>query len=324
MNKFGWAYIGCGGIAQGTANELIQTEDNEIVAVWNRTHSKADDFVKKYGGEVFDTPEKAITAPGVEGVYINVNNDLHEYYTKMCINLKKPVLCEKPFTVNAQAAKEVFNYASKQGVYVSEAMWTWHNKVALKVKEWVSSGVIGDINEVTSAFEVALLNEPVNPRLTTPSMLGGALMDLGVYSIRYTYELFGLPKKIDCTGVVNQVDHEEKIAFDYGSFKAKMSVAMNKAGGHFYEIKGTKGSICVPHFHMAKEATLTVGEKFETYSIDDLLYGRQFSNVAEDIRLGRKEGKHVSSRSTIEVMELLDECRRQMGLVYPKEKEATE
>lgn len=324
MNKFGWAYIGSGGIAQGTASELVQTEGNQIAAVWNRTQSKAENFVKKYGGTVYETPEEAITAPGVEAVYINVNNDLHEHYTRMCIDLNKPVLCEKPFAVNAQAAKDVFNYAKTKDVYVSEAMWTWHNTVALKVKEWINSGIIGEITEVDSAFEVALLNEPVNPRLTTSSMLGGALMDLGVYNIRYTYELFGLPKTVDCEGVVEEVDYEEKITFDYGSFKAKLSVAMNKTGGHFYEIKGNKGSISIPQFHMAKEAILTVADNVKTYSTDDLLYGRQFSNVAEEIRSQRKEGKYISSQSTIEVMELLDECRRQMGLIYPQEQVGTE
>lgn len=67
-DKFGWAYIGCGGIAHSTAKELIEGSDNKIVAVWNRTERKAEEFVNKYGGKVYKTPEEAINAPGVEGV----------------------------------------------------------------------------------------------------------------------------------------------------------------------------------------------------------------------------------------------------------------
>lgn len=52
MTKFGWAYIGCGGIAHTTAKELVQTEDNQIVAVWNRTKSKAEEFANEFGGIV--------------------------------------------------------------------------------------------------------------------------------------------------------------------------------------------------------------------------------------------------------------------------------
>ena len=319
MNKFGWSYIGCGGIAHGTAKELVQTEDNQIVAVWNRTKSKAEDFAKEYGGTVYDTAEEAINAPGVEGVYVNVNGDMHAEFTNLAIKNKKPVLCEKPFTVNAEESKVIFDYAKREDVYVSEAMWTWHNATALKVKEWVKSGVIGDIQSVESAFEVPLVNDSTNPRLTTPSMLGGALMDLGVYNVRYCYEIFGLPEQIECDARMDEVDYSETITFEYPGFKANNLVSMERAGGHYFEIKGTKGSISVPKFHMAQEATLKTEDKEETFKVDDLLYGKQFSNVAAEIRAGLKEGEKIPAKSTIEVMSLLDECRRQMGLVYPQE-----
>lgn len=319
MSGFGWAYIGCGGIAHGTAKELLQTEDNQIVAVWNRTKSKAEGFAKEFGGTVYDTAEEAINAPGVEGVYVNVNGDKHAEYTNLAIKNKKAVLCEKPFTVNAKETKAIFDYAREEGVYVSEAMWTWHNETALQVKEWVKSGVIGDIVSADSAFAVPLVNNSTNPRLTTPSMLGGALMDLGVYNIRYCYELFGIPEQIECKAKMNEVDYSENITFEYPGFKAHMFVSMEEDGGHFFEIKGTKGSISVPKFHMAKEAILKTEDKEETFKIDNLLYGKQFSNVAAEIRAGLKEGEKISAQSTIEVMALMDECRKQMGLVYPQE-----
>lgn len=324
MKKFGWAYIGCGGIARTTAKELVQTNDNEIVAVWNRTQSKAIAFAEDFGGKVYETAEEAIDAPEVEGVYVNVNNDMHEIYTRLAIEKGKPVLCEKPFAVNEKAAKAIFDYAREKDVYVSEAMWTWHNDTALKVKEWVESGVLGDIQSVSSAFEVPLVSNSTNPRLTTPSMLGGALMDLGVYNIRYCYELFGLPEHIDCEARMEEVDYSETITFDYPGFKAINFVSMEKEGGHYFEIKGTKGSIYVPQFHMAKTATLKTEDKEETFEVDDLLYGKQFSNVAAEIRADKKEGEKISAKGTIEVMSLLDECRRQMGLVYPQEKQNEE
>ena len=65
MEKFRWAYIGCGDIAQITAKELF---DGEIVAVWNRTPERAQGFVKKFGGKTYPTAEEAITAPGVASV----------------------------------------------------------------------------------------------------------------------------------------------------------------------------------------------------------------------------------------------------------------
>ena len=324
MKKFGWAYIGCGGIARTTAKELVQTDDNKIVTVWNRTQSKAVAFAEDFGGKVYETAEEAINAPEVEGVYVNVNNDMHETYTRLAIEKGKPVLCEKPFAVKKKAAKAIFDYAREKDVYVSEAMWTWHNDTALKVKEWIESGVLGDLESVSSAFEVPLVNGSTNPRLTTPAMLGGALMDLGVYNVRYCYELFGLPEQIDCEARMEAVDYSETITFNYPGFKAINLVSMEKEGGHYFEIKGTKGSIYVPQFHMAKTATLKTEDKEETFEVDDLLYGKQFSNVAAEIRAGKKESEKISAKSTIEVMALLDECRSQMGLVYPQEKQNDE
>ncbi|GEK91657.1 Gfo/Idh/MocA family protein [Alkalibacterium kapii] len=320
MDSFGWAYIGCGSIAQTTAKELMQTDDQKIVAVWNRTRSKAEDFVDKYGGVVYDSAEEAINGAGVEGVYVKVNGDKHAEYTNLAIKNGKAVLCEKPFAMNKIVTKEVFDYAEAQDVYVSEAMWTWHNDTALKVKEWVKSGVIGKPIAVNCTFAVPLLEESSNPRLTTASMLGGALLDLGVYTVRYCYELFGLPETIHCEGVVKKVDYSETITFQYSDYKAHLFISMTEDAGHYFEIKGTQGTIYAPNFHAAKHANLKVDGRQEVFETNDLLYAKQFINVAKDIRLGRKESEKVTAQSTIDVMGLLDECRRQMELVYPEEK----
>lgn len=318
MTKFGWAYIGCGGIAHTTAKELVQTEDNQIVAVWNRTKSKAEEFANEFGGIVYDTAEEAINAVGVEGVYVNVTGDKHAEYTLLSIKNKKPVLCEKPFTVNAEKTKEIFGYARQNNTYVSEAMWTWHNETALQVKEWVQSGVVGEIKDVECLFMVPLLKQGDIPRLTKPEMLGGALMDLGVYAIRYCYELFGTPDSIQCVGDVREVDYSETITFHYPGFKATMRISMIEEGEHYFEIKGSKGSIMIPNFHTSKQAFLHT-DRVERFEMDGLLYGKQFSNVAAEIRAGKKEGEKISAKSTLDVMALMDECRKQMGLVFPQE-----
>jgi len=319
MEKFGWAYIGCGSIAHRTATELVQTDDNKIVAVWNRTKSKAEDFAEEFGGVVYDTAQEAINAPGVEGVYVAVNGDKHAKYTELAIKNKKPVLCEKPFTFNKEKTEELFDYAKENDVYISEAMKTWHNETALKVKEWVDANRVGEIKSVAFAYAVPMLQHSTNPRLTTPSMLGGALLDIGVYAVRYCYELFGLPEGIECEADMHEVDHAEKIRFQYPGFVANMHVSMVEDAGHFLKIEGTEGSISVPEFHVAKKATLKSADKVETFVTDDLIFGRQFSNVAAEIRAGKKESDYIPAQSTIDVMGLLDECRRQMGLVYPQE-----
>ena len=317
---FGWAFIGCGGIAATVASELEKDGCGKIVSAWNRTKSRAEAFVARFGGAVYDTAKEAITAPGVEGVYIATTHDMHGFFTKLCVEHNVPVLCEKPFTVNRKEAQEVFDLAREKKVYVSEAMWTWHNAPALIVRDWVKSGKVGDIKSVSLSFAFPMLKSSTNPRLTSLDLIGGALMDIGIYPVRYAYELFGMPQKITARGeLLNGVDISEKITMDYGSFRAELTVSMQEALGEELVIKGTDGTIRVPNFHMTKTGKLT-GKYQEKFEIDALLYATQFRQVAEEIRSGKTESAFCPVRSTLDTMALLDECRRQMGVVYPNEK----
>jgi predicted dehydrogenase len=319
--KFGWVYIGCGGIAETTAKQLLKEGSGHIVAVWNRTRQRAERFVKKYGGKVYATPEEAILSPEADGVYIATTADTHAYFAKLAISLGKPVLCEKPFTVNYSQAKEVFDLAEQKGVYVAEAMWTWYNNSAITVKSWIKDNKIGDIKSAKGALVLPLKYLSNCKRLLSPELIGGALMDVGVYPIRYMYELFGMPKKLYCTGKVKGgVDLTERVIMDYTTFKATADVSIEKPRPETLKVKGSLGQIKVPSFHCTKSAYLKAGEKVH-FKEDVLLYGQQFKRVAEEITQGRKYSAFCSPKSTLEVMQLLDECRKQLKVTFPCEQQ---
>lgn len=321
MKKFGWAYIGCGDIAQITAKEVLASGDGEIVAVWNRTEQRAQEFVKRFGGKLYATAEEAIDADGVDGVYIAVTADQHMKYMKLCITHGKPVLCEKPFTVNASQAEEIFRLASQQRVYVAEAMWTWHNATARMVKAWVDSGLLGNIKEVNVAYSFPMIKFSKKPRHLQAELIAGALLDIGVYCIRYAYELFGMPKNIICKGRLwHGFDLGEKVTLEYDGFCVHMTIARDENDGEKFEITGEKGSILVPMFHAAKRAVLR-GDVSAKIKDTSLLYGTQFSNVAQEILQGYTESQIISPKGTIDCLTILDKCRNQMGLVYPCEKD---
>jgi predicted dehydrogenase len=319
MKKFGWVFIGCGGIAEKTAKEILKDGSGEIVAVWNRTKSRAEKFVTRFGGKVYDTPQEAITAPNADGVYVATTADTHAHFTKLAISLGKPVLCEKPFTVNIKEAEEVFALAEEKNIYVAEAMWTWFNDTALKVREWVNDKKVGKVKEVKASFGFPMIHLSTRNRLITPALIGGALMDIGIYPLRYVYELFGLPKKISCKGkIVGGVDYTEKVIMDYGDFKATIDVSIQKIVGETLKITGSEGSISVPIYHKAKVSKLT-GKHKEKFKDNSLFYAQQFKRVAEEIVSGKKQSTFCPKQSTLDTMRLLDECRKQMGVIYPQE-----
>lgn len=319
MKKFRWAYIGCGAIAVTTAKEISKTSDNEVYAVWNRSKQRAKEFAKKFKCKVYENVEDMLKDPNVDGVYIALTHDKHFEYMKKCIKYHKPVLCEKPFTINAKEAKKIFKYAEKEKVYVSEAMWTWHNKTALKVKSWLKDKKIGSIIEVNCEYRVPIAKYIKTTRLMDYHRAGGALLDIGVYPLRYSLELFGRSNKIECTGrFSNNVDLGEVVIFYYDDFIIYHDIAMDVNTSEYYSIKGEKGEINIPFFHCAKKAFLR-GEHKEKFVIEDNLYAKQFSNVANEIRKGLTTSKFIRPEMTIACMEIMDECRKKMNFLYPSE-----
>lgn len=316
---FNWCFIGAGNITCRVAKELVKSKTNCIFSIWNRTYEKAEKFAKEFGAIAYHTLEEALNDPHIDGFYIALTNDLHAEYMKKCIEHHKPVLCEKPFTGNRKEAEEVFELAKKNKVYVSEAMWTWHNKTAIQVREWLKE--IGPIKSVECEFSfIGVSKEYVVNRLVDVNKYGGALLDIGVYGVRYSLELFGLPKEIECHGDISHgVDLSEEIVFSYDGFKVKHRFAVNDDYGSRYIIKGERGTIEVPTFQRAKKATLKT-EKTSVVTDDSDLYEIQFSNVAKEIKDGLLESKFVTKENTLLCMALMDECRRQMGVVFPDEK----
>lgn len=311
---FGWAFLGTGNIAEQVADELLLEEGLHLVSCWNRTGERAEKFAKKYGCRAYATPEEALKAEGVHAAYIAVTADKHLDYIRLCLNAGIPVLCEKPFTVNSKEAEEAFALAKEKGVYLVEAMWTWFNAPALTVKSWLEQ--LGKIKKVTAKYCVPISS---NPRLVDPVRLGGALVDIGVYPIRYSYELFGAPNSIVCQGTIEGgVDHKEHITLGYDGFTAELSVNMDEWLGEEFCIEGEKGSIRVPFFHCAEEAFFS-GEGEQHFEDKSKKYGVELRRVSEEIAAGKQESAFISPKSTLDVMRILDECRRQMGLVYPSE-----
>ena len=102
---FGWAFLGCGNIAGQVADELVKEEGQKIVSCWNRSPERAEQFAQKYGTKAYATAEDALKAEGVCAAYIAVTADKHLDYIRLCLNAGVPVLCEKPFTVNAGEAE---------------------------------------------------------------------------------------------------------------------------------------------------------------------------------------------------------------------------
>lgn len=319
MSKFRWAYIGSGHIAAKTANEIIKG-NHIITSVYGRNFESAVDFAQKYGAQAFVDFDKAVDRADVDGVYIATPHTSHVDYAVRAMELGKPVLCEKPVGVTTKDVDILIDTAKRNGVYFCEAMWTWFCDVALKVKEWVDAKAIGEINDVTINYAFPGICKPKNSRVLMPSTAGGALLDIGIYPITYCYNLFGMPKNIICNGTLkNGIDIKETVILEYDSFKCTLNMSLCTVKENCL-IKGSEGEISLPvFFHMASKAILKnkSGKSVFEGKTD---YFTEFTRASEEILSGKTESDYIPFAATKSCMEIMDECRRQMNLVYPFEK----
>ena len=323
MEPFKWAYIGSGNIARPTAAN-ISKGNHKIVSVFSRNLEKAKALAYQYGAKAFSDFDSAVNSDEVDGVYIATPHTSHVDYAVRAMELGKPVLCEKPVGVSLKDVDTLIAAAQKQQVYFCEAMWTWFSDVALTVKKWVQSGEIGDVQhvEIHYAFPGILMSK--NSRVLTPETAGGALLDIGIYPITYCYNLFGVPEALHCRGTLkNGIDIKELVTLDYKGFSCKLHMSLCSLKESCM-IVGTKGKISLPSFfHMASKAILynDNGKQVFRGKTD---YLTEFTRAAEEIRAGKTQSQYIPFAATRACMKIMDECRRQMHLVYPFETEKGE
>lgn len=318
MQSFNWAYIGNGNIAYTTAKDILRG-DHKIVSVYGRNAEKSKAFADKFGAEAFADFESAVNRHDVDGVYIATPHTAHVDYAVKAMKLGKPVLCEKPVGVSLNDVETLIEASKETNSYFCEAMWTWFSDVALTVKKWVQSGEIGEIKDVKMSFAFPGILKDKSSRVLTPETAGGALLDVGIYPITYCYNLFGAPERIACKGKIKGgIDLSETVTLYYKSFKCTLKMSLCRASENCV-IKGTKGVIKMPFFHMASKAMLkTKGKKQVFEGKTDYL--TEFTRAAEEIKSGKNESAYIPFEATRECMKIMDECRRQMNLVYPFEK----
>lgn len=318
MTKFRWAYIGSGNIANSTAKDI--TRGNHIItSVFSRNEVKGKAFAEKYNANYYNDFETAVNRDDVDAVYIATPHTAHVDYAVTAMKFGKPVLCEKPVGVCLSDVNTLVNTAKSENVYFCEAMWTWFSDVALTVKKWVQSNEIGDIKEVEINYMFPGILMPKTSRVLMPETAGGALLDVGIYPITYCYNLFGMPKNIICNGKIkNGIDLSETVVLEYDGFKCTLNMSLCRLKENCI-IKGTKGKISLPaFFHMASKVVLKNDKGTKTFT-GKTDYLTEFTRSSEEIKNGKIESEFIPFEATENCMKIMDECRRQMNLVYPFE-----
>ena len=324
MIEFSVGILGCGYIAGKIAETLNELEGFRVAAVAAREESRAKEFAEKYNvPKAYGSYEELIKDDEVELVYVATVNTNHALWAKNCIDAGKPVLVEKPFSYNAVTATQVIQYARDKKVFIGEAMWTRFVPLMDRLREILKKGTIGPVRYVTTSMGYNLRDRE---RLIRPEMAGGALLDLGVYTIQMVaLAMGGMPQSMasSMVGVSTGVDGMETIqmTFPRGEGATAVVSMMNKLDNRTViygvegriEIEGTNDPTALSVFDRDGEL---IGEYLPP---DNQINGYEYQFLAarEAIITGKPEMEQMKHIETAQMLSFMDALRSTWNLRFP-------
>ena len=324
--EFKWGILGTGGIARAFARDLTFLNNHIVAAVGSRTQEKAEEFAIEFPGcTAHGSYEKLVTNPEIDAIYVATPHPMHLTNTILALKAGKPVLCEKPFSINASQARAMVEASIENNVALLEAMWMRFLPHIHQVRKIITSGVLGDIISVTADHGQRLADQGI-ARLVEPSLAGGALLDLGIYPVSFAHMVLGVPEKVQASAVMTDkgVDASTSILFTYASgAQAILTTTMIAQTPCRAVVSGVNGWLEIDRtfynpttmrVHLYDGTTTEYPSNYQGHGLREQAI--EFANI---VWTGKFESEYLTHKHTLEIMELMDLIRDKIGLKYPGE-----
>ncbi len=323
MRQFNFAILGAGSIAEKMASSVIHMPQIIPYGIASRDLDRAKAFSEKFGFHNFyGSYDEMLRDPKIDLVYVATPHSHHYEHSMMCLHNGKHVLCEKAFTVNALQAEKLINYAKSNKLLIAEAMWTRYLPMSRTINELIESGVIGKISLLSANLGYLISDKE---RLIKPELAGGALLDVGVYTLNFASMILG--KKIvnstsTCSYFNSGVDAQGSITllFEGGEMAVLYfsAVAQTDRLGIVY---GDKGTIVVENINNPEMIHVynLDRQKLASYPPPKQITGFEYevSSVVRAIEEGKLECPEMPHSEIIRIMKLMDNFRNEWRVIYP-------
>jgi predicted dehydrogenase len=317
--------IGILGAARIAPSALIRpahrTGRATVAAIAARDRAKADAFARKHKIDVvYDSYRALVDDPALDAVYIPLPNGLHGHWTMAALAAGKHVLCEKPFTANADEARLVAEAdAAHPGLVVMEAFHYQYHPLAHRLVEIVQSGELGIIESIDIRFSAPLAKRgDIRYQL---DLAGGAVMDMGCYPISLLRLLAAGPRVISATAKLSSpgVDRAMDAHFSLpegGTARIRTSMFSSSVLRMHAAVTGSLGTLSVfnpfaPHFGHRVKVTTGTGTRKERFS-RRATYDYQLEAFADAVEHGAPFP--TTAADAIRTMELIDGIYAAAGL----------
>lgn len=319
-----FATIGTGKIVHKFLKAMAKCEGFRYSAVYSREQEKADAFAKEYGvKKTYTSLEDLAKDPQIDAVYIASPNALHCEQSVLMMEHGKHVLCEKPVASNSRELVKMLNTAEQNQVVFLEAMRTAFAPGIAVIKKNLHK--LGTIRRATlqycqyssryDHFKQGIIENAFRPELSN-----GALMDIGVYCVYPLTMLFDRPQNIIAQGVFlrNGVDGAGTILGMYPQMQAELLYSKITDSALPSQIQGEEANMLIYQIPKIEKIEILYrdGRKEELdidVDEDDMVYEiRKWKKLIEEHTV-----QNTYQRYSVMEMQIMEEARRQMGIVFP-------
>lgn len=275
--------IGCGKIAQVRhIPEYMDNENCQVLGFFDRTYSRAEEMVEKYGGIAYKTYEELLDNKEIDAVSVCVANHIHAEVTIAALRKGKHVLCEKPMATTLEDCEAMVNTAANMG----KKLLIGHNQLLTpahrRAKKLIDSGLIGGILTFKTTFghggpETWSINSgPETWFFDKNAAVMGAMADLGVHKTDLIQFLTG-QKIVETTTRLTTLDKKDS----QGNF-----IGVDDNAFCIYKMEsGIVGTMTVSWTYYGPEdnSTIIYGTKGIMRIYDNLKY-----SITVELRSGEK------------------------------------
>ncbi|MBA9025134.1 Gfo/Idh/MocA family protein [Peribacillus huizhouensis] len=326
MIRFG--IVGTNWITERLLEAAGKHDDFVLKAVFSRTEDRAREFAAKYDADLtFTDLNEMAASEEIDAVYIATPNSYHSEQSILFMKHGKHVLCEKPLAANAKEVKAMIESAKSNNVVLMEAM-----KSTVMPNFQVIQDNLDKLGKIRTffanycqyssrydAYKNGTVLNAFNPEFST-----GALMDLGVYTIYPLVALFGKPNTIKAQGYIlgTGTDAQGSILLDYDGMQANVMYSKITDTTLPSEIHGEDATMVIQHISSPEKIEI----RYRDGSIEDVSIQQEmepmYYEVAEFIQLiqSRENESTLNAWDTsLHVMEIMDEARKQIGVRFPND-----
>lgn len=325
MHSFNWGVLGPGKIAHTFAKAMEKSTKGKIYAVASRSEQRAADFANVYQiDKVYADYQAMLDDPQVDIIYIATPHSFHYQQAKMCLEAGKHVLVEKPCTVNAAQMQSLVALAQSKKLLLQEALWSRFMPCLTQLRALLEQGIIGDIQYIQSQIGFAFQGQD-KKRLVEADLAGGALLDLGIYSITISqFLLQEHPQSVQAMGQLTEQHVDAHVfanmLYPSGCY-SQFSCSMLSQASNSMQIIGSKGHVILPAMFWDTDNALIyqdnqlVREIHIPHVVNGFEY--QIETCMQSIQQNMLSSDVMTHQDSIGVLTVMDNIRSQIGVKYP-------